>query len=484
MSAITVSDSLFILFLLASYTGSVSCQRDAGLVYFGTGTNGSHSREGINNYTIVLGGLFSIHTVENNMCSRIHETPIQYVEAMVLTVDRINNDDKLLPGVTLAYEMRDTCVLPNYALEQSLRFITESKPLSTAGKTVDVSGVVGTAFSSTSIAVASLLRLFQIPQISYGATAETLSDKSRFDYFFRTVPPDSLQARAIADIIIYFNWTYVIVLHSDDDYGNGGIRALQNEWKLRNSSSHRVCLASLIPISASVTNKEYDTIVERINTKWVENSSVVILFGHAINAKAIFDAILRRKTLDKEFKLRNVTWIGSDSWGNNRLLTHNELIHGLLSTVPQVHQSADFDNYFLTLHPKNNTANPWFNEYWEEVFNCSLGGRTGVEDCDIDKQVLSRDGGYRQDTFVPPTIDAVYAFAHAIHNMQQDHCPSGRGLCPDVLVTHLEGTAINGELLSHYLHNVSFVGTSADRIQFDEKLMVIRKEAMTSLIFK
>ena len=155
MSVITVSDSLFILFLLASYTGSVSCQRDVGQVYFGTGTNGSNNGEDINNYTIVLGGLFSIHINENNMCDRIHETPIQYVEAMVLTVDRINNDDKLLPGVTLAYEMRDTCVLPNYALEQTLRFITERKTLNTAGKTVGVSGVVGTAFSSTSIAVAS-----------------------------------------------------------------------------------------------------------------------------------------------------------------------------------------------------------------------------------------------------------------------------------------------------------------------------------------
>ena len=69
MSAITISESLFILLLiLARYTvGPVFCQGDEGLVYFGTGTNGSHNREYFNNYTVILGGLFSIHTDENNV---------------------------------------------------------------------------------------------------------------------------------------------------------------------------------------------------------------------------------------------------------------------------------------------------------------------------------------------------------------------------------------------------------------------------------
>ena len=461
----TIAVLLFVLLLLASYTGSVLSQRDEGLVYFGTGTNGSHDREDFYNYTVVLGGLYSVYENDNNTCGRLRRRAIQYIEAMVLAVDKINNDEDLLPGVTLAYEIRKTCIHTNYALEQTLRFITERKP-SKAGRILGVSGVVGAGFSSTSIPVASLLRLFKMPQISYAATAEILSDKSKFDYFFRTVPPDSLQARAIADIVIYFNWTYITVLHSDDDYGNGGVKSMQNEWKLRNSS---VCLASVIPISASATTKDYDEILERINTEWVENSSIIILFAHASNAEAIFDATLRRQVFDKGF-MKNITWIGSESWGNDMtaINKYNELIHGLLSTVPKVHRSANFDEYFLTLNPRNNTANPWFNEYWEEIFNCSLGGQTGVQDCDVDKQIPSRAGGYHQSIFVSPTIDAVYAFAHAIHNMQQDHCPSGRGLCPDILVTHLEGTAINGELLLRYLHNVSFVGTSADRIQFDE----------------
>ena len=312
-----------------------------------------------------------------------------------------------------------------------LSFITAASDQTSqeSGMSVGVSGVVGAAFSSVSIPVASLLRLFRIPQISYASTAEVLSDKSRFDYFFRTIPSDSLQARAIAAVIIKFNWTYVIAIHSDDDYGKGGIASIQIELQAANLSS-RVCLTSVIPVSDSATREDYNGIVDKIDQEWVANSSVVILFAHLHNAEGIFEAILQRQ----EFAKRNITWIGSDSWGDIVPPRYYKIAHGLLSMIPQVRLSEKFDEHFLSLHPsKNNTRNPWFNEYWEEIFNCSLGGRNDVEDCNLDSQLLSRDKAGVQDGFVPFVIDAVYAFAHALHNMQKDN----EGLCSKMLETQL-----------------------------------------------
>ena len=114
-----LSAFVLLLNLLTNYTSV--CQEDS--VYRGTGVD--HCNIGCNsdilsNQTIILGGLFPVHTNENNACGRVrtHNTIIQLVEAMVLTVDRINNDTNFLPGVTLAYEIRDTCIRSNYALEQ------------------------------------------------------------------------------------------------------------------------------------------------------------------------------------------------------------------------------------------------------------------------------------------------------------------------------------------------------------------------------
>ena len=459
------------LLLLKDHTLLVSCQED--FVYRGTGVDykGSHNSNTFNNQTVILGGLFAIRKIEINECARVRARIFQIPEAMALAIDRINNDTNILPGVTLAYEIQDTCVLPNYALEQSLSLITARKPLENS-MSVGVSGVVGTSFSSVSIPVASLLRLFMLPQISFAATVEVLSDKTRFEYFFRTITPDSLQARAIAAVIIKFNWTYVIAIYSDDDYGKGGIAALQNELKLANSSSQLLCLGSIIPISNSATREDYNGIVEKINQEWVANSSVVILFAQLSNAEGIFEAVLQKQRVDAEFANKNITWIGSDSWGRRVPPKYNKIAHGSLSTIPQVRLSKNFDEYFLSLHPsKNNTRNPWFNEYWEEIFNCSLGGRNSVQrdNCDLDNQTQSRENGYRQIFFLPLVIDAVYAFSHALHRLQQDYCHDGKGLCSKIYTeTHLQGRVIKGDLLLRYLHNVSFEGTSADKIEFDD----------------
>ncbi|CAF4580335.1 unnamed protein product, partial [Rotaria magnacalcarata] len=77
----------------------------------------------------------------------------------------------------------------------------------------NVFGVVGATLSSVSVHVANLLRLFQLPQISYASTTPKLSEPS-FEYFARTVPSDSNQARAIVDILQHLNFTYVNTIYS------------------------------------------------------------------------------------------------------------------------------------------------------------------------------------------------------------------------------------------------------------------------------
>ncbi|KAK3233791.1 hypothetical protein CYMTET_55932 [Cymbomonas tetramitiformis] len=86
---------------------------------------------------------------------------------------------------------------------------------------VDV--VVGAACSSASIAAQRLLRSKAVPQISGSSTASELSDKDKYPYFMRTVASDSYQARAIADLIKFYNWTSCVCVSSSDAYGLGGI---------------------------------------------------------------------------------------------------------------------------------------------------------------------------------------------------------------------------------------------------------------------
>ena len=63
--------------------------------------------------------------------------------------------------------------------------------------------------------VQNLLSLFNIPQIGYSATSKDLSDKSLYRYFMRVVPSDKLQARALVDIVVHFNWTFISTVYTE-----------------------------------------------------------------------------------------------------------------------------------------------------------------------------------------------------------------------------------------------------------------------------
>jgi ABC-type branched-subunit amino acid transport system substrate-binding protein len=75
--------------------------------------------------------------------------------------------------------------------------------------------------------------------VSYASTTTSLSDKSRYDFFARTVPPDKYQARALVDIVAHFNWSYVSIVSSEGQYGDSGLTAF-----IRSAKARSICIAA------------------------------------------------------------------------------------------------------------------------------------------------------------------------------------------------------------------------------------------------
>ena len=452
-------------------TMEILCQvlLSEGQVYIGTGVYG-RNESGLGDDVVMLGGLFAV--AEDDECMEIIGPSFQRIEAMVLATQMINDDSSLLPGVTLGFEIRKTCTQTNRALEQSLHFVTgRDLSLPAMNQTIlGISGVVGATVSRVSAQVARLLRLFQLPQISFASTADSLSDKSTFDYFLRTIPPDSRQARAMADIVEHFGWTYVIAMNTDDVYGNEGIKAFINELEKRNTTKRCITTSDKLVLSPDATEADYAEAVEELNREWVRNASVVVLFGQLETAHSVLRAVRDKRLIDPEFASRNLTWIGGDAWGERVPKDLRETAKGMLGVIPRSIPSVEFDRYFLSLHPLNYSTNPWFRAYWEEVFNCSLDDDppVGMEKCELEKQSLSSIADYKQSGKVTFTIDAVYAYAHAIHQLQQTYCNGSSGLCQEIIDSRSGGTAVKGECLLQSLKNISFRGMSTDIIDFDE----------------
>lgn len=407
---------------------------------------------------ISLGGLFPVRRNNASQCGELREAGVERAEAMVYAIRTINADPNLLPGVNLTYDIRDTCSISNFALERAIEYVQSSDAACTNQSAVAVSGVLGASGSDVSASVASLLRLFQLPQISYSSSAATLSDRVMFDYFFRTVPSDAFQARVMADIIVQFNWTYIFLLYSDNTYGREGIDSLVSELALRNESQRCFALRAALPVG-SFDDEPFDRVVADMRQEWVRNASVAVLFGHRDEAIGMLRAIGRT---GDDSGLEGLTWIASDSWANTLQDEYRSAARGMLSVLPHPGSVySGFRQYFIGLNPSNNiTANPWFDEFWEIVFACTLGSSTfdGAVPCDVQNQNLSVRKTNSKATNV---IDAVFAFAHAMHRMIEDHCPD-RTLCDEIVVRRSIGEAIDGILLRQYLFNVSFQSTFSD----------------------
>ena len=431
------------------YTGPVT----------GNGTSAGH-RYG----DIVLAGLFPIHQNENGRCGQILDLGIQRQEAMVFAIQRINNDRMLLPNLTLGFDIRDTCVNQDTALQHSLDFLNvDVGGRARQGK--GISGVIGAASSQVSIYVANLLRLFEIPQISYASTARVLSDKSRYEYFFRTVPPDSQQARAMADLIYYHNWTYVSMIHTSGAYGRDGIEALKDELNmLSNQSNATFCTAADIELSIEATKQEYNEAINMlVDYEYTSNATVVVIFGQLVTAEGILDAYERRRNSDPKVAEKCITWIASDAWGDQIDPKYYPVAHGMISIIPKKQPYPEFDDYFLSLNPKNNKHNPWFAEYWEKQFNCSLKSDSSASTrCDIDKQKLGRN--YKQNSKVPFTVDAVYAFAYAVQLLTKKCLEP---LCREIIDST---NTIYGNLLLAALNETKFISKTENPtvLQFDK----------------
>ncbi len=399
-----------------------------------------------NSESINLGGLFPIRRNSDGKCGDLREAGVERAEGMVFAIRTINANSSILPRVNLTFDIRDTCAISNVALENSIDYV-QSMDIFCANVTdiTAVSGVVGAASSSISISTTTFFRLFQIPQISYASTAALLSDSTIFDYFFRTIPSDIFQARAMADLIANFNWTYIFTLYSDDTYGREGIESLIEKLRERNDTKRCIALRAALPL-ASTDTEYYDSIVQEMSREWVHNASVAVLFGHLEEVVGIMDAIMRA---DNASSLRGITWIASDSWALVLPETYHRLARGMLGILPHPGNVMEFRRYFDDLN-STTSANPWFGEYWESVFNCSLMVDPSCGNGDLSRIVTSAK--------VTNVIDAVYAFAHALDQMIVDHCPNGT-VCDAITTTRLVGKAINGTLLRKYLFNVSFPST-------------------------
>ncbi|KAM4613742.1 taste receptor type 1 member 3 [Polymixia lowei] len=264
---------------------------------------------------ILLGGLFHINQLTSNLsqrvepdniaCNRLSDYGLGLVLAMKYTVDEINANHMLLPGIKLGYEIFDTCRQSAMIVKSTVFFLTGKSTEELSAKCnytnyeTRVAAVIGPFSSEMVSVVAKLLGFFLMPQISYGATSNKFSDKNLYPSFLRTVPSDKVQAEVMVELLKTFGWNWVAVVGSNEEYGRQGLRDFSTI-----AAERSICVAyeGLMPVYSD-SERAFKIILDNIEAA---NVGVVVIFSIRRTVENFFKEVIRR----------NLTgvWVASTAW--------------------------------------------------------------------------------------------------------------------------------------------------------------------------
>ncbi|XP_057695403.1 extracellular calcium-sensing receptor [Corythoichthys intestinalis] len=437
---------------------------------------------------IIIGGLFHLHyvppTTDHNFssepdykeCTGLEQLPLQYIYATVFAVEEINRNPRLLPGVSLGYHIRDSCAMHPWATQAALALVSGDS--STCNLTVTpvhafeeggrkgVPLIIGGASSKTAMILSRVLAPLSVPLMSYQASCPCLSDRRQFPNFFRTVPSDIYQARAIARLAIYFKWTWIGAVVANNDYGLVAVKVFQEE-----TQGSGVCLAFVETLNRQIIKNDARKAALAIKAS---SAKVILVFSWYTDVRELFLQLAEMNVTDKQF-------LASEAWSTSgNLLQHpvtSKVASGVLGMAIRSSPIVGFEDYIRGLTPSHRPDDHILREFWEKQFACRpwLSNVTNLSDwsaslpmCGGEESLKGVDNLFTDTSQLRQAYNAylaVYAAAHALHDRLS--CPNSNMVSRDSSSTCLSpGNVKPAELLQH-LNDVNFTTPQEERLYFE-----------------
>ncbi|OXA58880.1 Gamma-aminobutyric acid type B receptor subunit 2 [Folsomia candida] len=180
-------------------------RRNRKLIQSGANTTGSNallSSDGRKILTIL--GLFEFNYITKTPLGlRRRDNGESERAAAQMALDDVNGNDKILSGYKLVQITNDTQCDPGTGVDAFFHALYSQK------NSTKIIALLGTACDEVTERVSKVATHQRIVQVSFGSTSPSLSDRSEFPFFYRTVAPVSSHSEAIIELISHFNWDTV-----------------------------------------------------------------------------------------------------------------------------------------------------------------------------------------------------------------------------------------------------------------------------------
>lgn len=102
----------------------------------------------------------------SNLLYRFDLRAFRWTQVMMFAIDEINQDEGLLPNISLGYKIMDSCASPSNVLRASFTLVSVQKEEeSTTQCHLPLAALVAESGSSQSLAVAGTLGPFKVPMV-------------------------------------------------------------------------------------------------------------------------------------------------------------------------------------------------------------------------------------------------------------------------------------------------------------------------------
>nr|XP_015216158.1 PREDICTED: extracellular calcium-sensing receptor-like [Lepisosteus oculatus] len=380
---------------------------------------------------------------------------------MIFAIEEINNSSEILPGVSLGYKIYNGCTALTLVIRATLAVMNgegnDTHSNSSCTRSPTIPAIIGLSGSSQTIGLARTAGPFNIPVISHFATCACLSNRKEFPTFFRTIPSDYYQSRALAKLVKHFGWTWVGAIRSDNDYGNNGMATF-----VQAAQKEGICIEYS---EAILINDPQDKFLKVVNVIKKSTSKVIVAFI----------SYLDLDILTKELLIQNVTglqWVGTEAWITARNLASSagyKVLGGAIGFAIPNAKIPGLKEFILNARPSDTPGNTGLNEFWESMFNCSLSSQSdaNVKPCTRTESLEGINNEYTdlsEQRILNNVYKAVYAVAHSLHDLMT--CQNGQG--PFENRTCANKNKIESWQVLHYLKRANFTTRSGENVYFDE----------------
>ncbi|XP_060733741.1 extracellular calcium-sensing receptor-like [Tachysurus vachellii] len=359
---------------------------------------------------VIIGSIFTIHRgtemqsltytekPQPLICNSFDLSEFRIAQAMTFAIDEISRNNSLLPNITVGYRIYDSCRSGLLSMKAAMALMNGQDMTADgacSGQAV-VQAIIGESESTPTIALTKSTGPFQIPVVSPSATCECLSNKKEYQSFFRTIPSDYYQGRALAYLVKHFGWSWVGAVNSDNDYGNNGMAIFLNAAK-----EEGICVEYSEKFDRSVPSKmkKIADIIKKGTAK------VIIVFLAYFDMNILIEQLILNNLTG--YQMIGVAWISAIDLATPASFT---VLSGSIGFDVGKLKIAGFSDYAL-------------NGFWQKDFPClDKYGKVSQTEIYCSKyEEMIQFKNYSKDLselrYANNVYNAVYAVAHSLHSL-------------------------------------------------------------------